>query len=146
VLQHLRRFGQALNGRRLLWIELGRRDLDALLQRFGEHGGAHTLRPGLAQLLAHVVHLVLGEVLAEALVQVEHETVLLHLIVVLAAQRGHLCDGARMDARIAHVRVLLPHQRLLLHRRHWWHVGRIELVVGHCERGGKIPLATKYII
>ena len=51
---YLRRFCESLHGGGLRGVELGGGDLDALLQRLREHGGADALRTGLVQLLVHV--------------------------------------------------------------------------------------------
>lgn len=54
MLQHLARLGEALHSCRLGRVELGGRDLNALLQGLGEHGRAHALGTRLGQLLVHV--------------------------------------------------------------------------------------------
>ena len=77
-------------------------DLDALLQRLGEHGGPHALRARLVELLVHILHLLLREALVKLLVEVEHDArgvhaavghgcVRLHVLpMTLAANRGRL--------------------------------------------------------
>ena len=55
VLEHLGRLGQPLDGGGAVrGVELRGGDLGALLQRLGEHGRAHALRPSLVQLLVHL--------------------------------------------------------------------------------------------
>ena len=53
VLQHLRRLGQTLHGRRLGGVQLGGGDLDSLLQSLREHGSTNPLGSGLVELLIH---------------------------------------------------------------------------------------------
>ena len=119
VLEHLAGLGQPLDGGGLGGVELGRGDLQPLLQSLGEHGGPDPLAAGLVQLLVHLVHLLLGVGRGEALVHVEHDLLPpaagVHLLGVVAGEAVGLGGGPGLDAGVgAHVVALLPHVDLLL--------------------------------
>lgn len=80
------------------------------------------------------VNLILGEALSETLVEIEHELVSLDLLVLLTGERRGLCGGTRVNSGVAHVAVLLPHERLLLDGTHRQVLRALLIVaVRHCN-------------
>ena len=54
MFQHLWGFRESLHCCGLVRLDLSGRNLHSFRHCLGEHGGSHTLRPGLVQLLVHV--------------------------------------------------------------------------------------------